>query len=76
MLTGEEKQREMKQLSTPSRRPPEQGGDMPAAERKTNLAVLLELCCVLKDGLGRLGTAQEPLAEAKVRTERQLALHP
>lgn len=46
---------------------PSKEEDMPAAERKINLAVLLELCCVLKDEMCRLGTTQEPLVEKKSR---------
>lgn len=55
---------------------PSKEEDTPAAEREANLAVLLDLCCVLKDGMCRLGTAQKPWQRGKAGMETELALHP
>lgn len=48
---------------------------MTAIDRETNFVILLKLYCVLKDGMCRLGTAPEPLAEGTSRN-RNTAGHP
>lgn len=76
MMTEEKKQRKKAAEYTKVEGCSSKKEDLPAAERKANLAILPRCCCVLKDGCAGCTLHKNLGLSGKARVEIQLAAHP
>lgn len=76
MMTEQKKQRAKAAEYTKVEGCPSKKEDLPAAERKANLAILPGCCCVLKDGWAGCTLHKNLWLSGKARMAIQLAAHP